>query len=145
MNYKIIFPLLTLIGILASCKANFIGKELSYSTNQDTGFKVIFVNDSILNVNLISEIDNPNKVIYKYSILEKETLEKMKRNQPKVNFKTKKIYGQFHQNIAIKLVSGKNKYLKETDTLNYLKMRIDGKMTKRIYFNNGNKIMDFEK
>ncbi|AOW19366.1 hypothetical protein [Urechidicola croceus] len=145
MNYKILFPFLTLIGILASCKANFAGKELSYSTNQDTGFKMIFVNDSILKVNLIPEIDNPNKVIYKYSILEKETLEKMKKNQPTVNFKTKKLYGQFYQNIAIKLVSGQNIYLKETDTLNFLKMRIDGKMTKRIYFDNGNKIMEFEK
>ena len=90
MNYKIIFPLLTLIGILASCKANFVGKELSYSTNQDTGFELVFVNDSILKVFLKSENDNPNKVIYEYSVLEKETLEKMRKNQPIVNFKTKK-------------------------------------------------------
>ncbi|MDA9069743.1 hypothetical protein N9K07_03205 [Arenitalea sp.] len=144
MNYKIIFALLTSIGILASCKSNFVGKELNHSTEDSNGFKMAFINDSILEVYPKTEFGNSNKVIYKYNILEKETLEKIGKNQPVVNFKTKKLYGQFYQNIVIKLVSGENKYLKEIDTLNYLKMRIDGKMTKLIYFDNGNKIIEFQ-
>jgi hypothetical protein len=144
MNYKIIISLLTLIGILVSCKSNFVGKELSFSTDQNTGFEMAFINDSILEIYSKTEIDNANRVTYKYNILEKETLEKMRKNQPVVNFKTKKLHGQYYQNIAIKLVSGQTKYLKEVDTLIFLKMRIDGKMAKMIYYDNGNKNIEFK-
>src|SRR5690606_15062560 len=123
MNYKITFSLLSLIGILVSCKSNFIGKELSYSTEQGKGFELIFVNDSILEINSKTKISKSDKATYKYKLLKKETLLTVKKNQPVVNFKTKKQYGQFYQNIAIQLVSGKNEYLRELDTLIYLKIQ----------------------
>ncbi len=142
MNYKITFSLLTLIGILVSCKSNFIGKELNYSTEQGKGFELIFINDSILEINSKTKISKSDKATYKYKLLKKETLLTVKKNQPVVNFKTKKQYGQFYQNIAIELVSGQNQFLKEVDTMKYIKMRIDKKMTKRIYFDSGNKYME---
>ena len=143
MNYKTIPLLLTLIGILVSCKSNFIGKELTSSTAKYNGFKLIFVNDSILKVNSKTELNKSDKTTYKYKLLKKVTLETIKKNQPPVNFKIKKLNGQFYQKIAIELVSGKNHFLKGIDTLNYIKMRIDKKMTKRIYFDNGNKFVEF--
>ena len=143
MNYKITFSILTLIGILVSCKSNFIGKELSYSTKQGKRFELIFINDSILEINSKTKISKSDKATYKYKLLKKETLLTVKKNQPVVNFKTKKQHGQFLQNIAIQLVSGKNEYLRELDTLIYLKIRTDGKMKKQIYFDNG--MLEFQK
>ncbi len=130
---------------MTSCKSNFVGKRFDYSKVQNDGFELIFVNDSILEVSSNTETNNSNKAIYKYNILEKETLERIRENQPAVNFKTKKLYGQFYQNIAIELVYSQNKYFKETDTLNYLKMRADGIIKKLIFFDNGNKLLEFKK
>ncbi|MCL6221008.1 hypothetical protein [Zunongwangia pacifica] len=145
MNFKTIFPLLTLIGILVSCKSNFVGKELNYSTEQRNGFELTFVNDSILEVNSKTEINKSDKATYKYELLKKETLVTVKKNQPVVNFKTKKQSRQFLQNIAIELISGKNEYLRESDTLIYLKIRTDGKIKKQIFFDNRTKILEFQK
>ena len=111
-------------------------------TAQSNGFNLIFVNDSILEINSRTEINKSDKATYKYKFLKKETLERIKENQPVVNFKSKKLYGQFYQNIAIELVSGQNQFLKEVDTLNYIKIRIDRKKTKRIYFDSRNKYME---
>lgn len=141
MNLNILI-LLSICCLIFSCKSNFVGKELNYSTDKGSIFEMVFVNDSILEVSSKTKKENTGKAIYEYDILEKETLEKMRKNQPTVNFKTEKLYGQSYQNIVIKLVSGQNKYLKETDTLNYVKMRIDGKMTKRIYFDGGNEYIE---
>ena len=89
MNYKITFSILTLIGILVSCKSNFIGKELSYSTKQGKRFELIFINDSILEINSKTKISKSDKATYKYKLLKKETLLTVKKNQPVVNFKQK--------------------------------------------------------
>lgn len=141
MNSKTLI-LIGLCCLIISCKSNFVGKKLSYETDSDYGFEMSFVNDSTLTVSSKNEVQNAQKEIYKYEFMDKVTLERMRKNQPPVNFKTDKLHGQFYQKIAIKSVNGQNRYLKQTDTLNYVKMRIDGKMTKRIYFDNGNKFIE---
>ena len=102
---------------------------------------MIFINDTIFEVYPKSTTTTDRKTTYRYEFMKKDALEKIKKNQPSVNFKTEKLHGQFYQNIAIEKVSGSNIYFKEKDTLNYVKMRIDGKMTKRIYFDGGNKFV----
>jgi hypothetical protein len=141
MNIKLLI-LLVFCTLIISCKSSFIGKKLNYKTENNSGFEMVFVNDSILEVIQKTEFDNTDKVIYEYNFLEKETLEKLRNNQPSVNFKTKKLYGQFYQNIGIKLINGQNLHFKKTDTLKYVKMRIDGKIKKRIYFDSGNKFIE---
>jgi len=141
MNSKTLI-LIGLCCLIISCKSNFVGKKLRYETDSDYGFEMNFVNDSTLTFSSKNEVQNAQKEIYKYEFMDKVTLERMRKNQPLVNFKTDKLHGQFYQKIAIKSVNGQNKYLKQTDTLNYVKMRIDGKMTKRIYFDNGNKFIE---
>ena len=141
MNSKTLI-LIGLCCLIISCKSNFVGKKLSYETDSDYGFEMSFVNDSTMTVSSKNAVQNAQKDIYEYEFMDKVTLERMRKNQPPVNFKTDKLHGQFSQNIAIKSVNGQNKYLKQTDTLNYVKMRIDGKMTKRIYFDKGNKFIE---
>ena len=141
MNLRILI-LSSFCCLIFSCKSNFVGKKLNYSPDKGSIFEMVFVNDSILEVSSKNKKEYSEKVIYEYDILEKETLEKMRKNEPTVNFRTEKLYGQSYQDIAIKLVSGQNIYLKETDTLNYVKMRIDGKMTERIYFDGGNRYIE---
>ena len=127
---------------LVSCKSNLIGKEISYLDDNGSGFEMDFTNDSIITVRPRAGIDINAEATYKYHLLEKEVLESIKDNQPVVNFKTAKLHGQFYQNIAIELVKGENRYFKAVDTLTYLKMRIDNKLTKRIYFDGGNQFVE---
>lgn len=141
MNFKILI-LLGFCSLIVSCKSNFIGKELNYPADNGSGFQMVFVNDSILQVYPKIKGYNKETVIYEYNFLEKLTLEKMRENQPTVNFKTDKLYGQFYQNIEIRLISGENEHLKKTDTLSYVKTRINGKMNKRLYFDSGNKYIE---
>lgn len=142
MNLKLLV-LLGFCSLYVSCKSNFKGKKLSYDTDHGTGFQMVFINDSILEVYPENKDDNSENALYKYNFLGKKKFELIRENQPSVNFKTKKLYGQFYQKIAIKLLSGKNSNLKKMDTLHYIKIRTDGKMTKRIYFNNGNNYIRF--
>lgn len=137
MNLKLLI-LLGFCSLFVSCKSNFSGKKISYPTDYGTGFQMVFINDSILEIYPENKDGNSENALYKYNFLGKKKFEMIRDNQPSVNFKTKKLYGQFYQKIAIKLLSGKNSNFKKTDTLHYIKIRTDGKMTKRIYFDNGN-------
>lgn len=127
---------------ITSCKTNFRGQQYEYSDGDDRNFKLTFINDSIFEINPESITKTSEKTIYKYYILEKNALKTIKENQPTANFKTIKRHGEFYQNIAIEKIKGNNLYFKQQDTLNYLKMRIENKMTKRIYFDGGNKFIE---
>jgi len=122
---------------MVSCKSNLIGKEIKYLDDNRPGFEMDFINDSIIKVRPKAGTDINGEATYKYHFLEKDVLITVKDNQPVVNFKTTKLHGQFYQKIAIELVKGENQYFKAVDTLTYLKMRIDNKMKKRIYFDGG--------
>jgi len=141
MKLKLSILLIFSLCIL-SCKTNFCGKQLEYFESNSNNFKMNFINDSIIEINQESNTKTIEKAIYKYHILEKDALETTKKNQPTVNFKTKKQHGQFYQNIAIEKIKGNNANFKQQDTLIYLKMRIENKITKRIYFDGGNKFIE---
>ena len=90
MNSKTLI-LIGLCCLIISCKSNFVGKKLSYETDSDYGFEMSFVNDSILTVSSKNEVQNAQKEIYKYEFRDKVTLERMRKNQPSVNFQNTRI------------------------------------------------------
>ena len=116
-----------------------MGRELKYFSKDNSGFNVFFVNDSILKSTFTNNLKKEQTSIYKYTVLEKQFLERIKKNQPVVNFKTRTLRGQFIQKIAIERISGYNKFLKDIDTLIFLKIRQNGKMTELFFFDGGNR------
>lgn len=128
--------------LFVSCKTNFTGKNGIYFSESEQSIKMVFINDSVIEVLPIPKIDESPKAVYKYHLLKKEKLLRVRKNQPPVNFKTKKSKSEFLQNIAIEKLSGQCKYFNENDTLTYLKLRVNGKIKKQIYFDNQNRFIE---